>query len=63
MSCKKCDCEMRLYAQQIRHDNDMTELASRFVRLRRDMAWLEYKITGDRKSIEKLEFELKNGGF
>ncbi len=63
MACKKCDCEMRLYAQQMRYNNDIEQLIDKFVRLRRDMAWLEYKITGDRKPIEKLEFELKNGGF
>jgi len=63
MACKKCDCELRLYTQDLRHANDMTELVNRFVRLRRDMAWLEYKLTGDRKPLDKLEFELKNGGF
>lgn len=63
MSCKKCDCEMRLYIQDIKHKNEIGELANMFVRLRRDMAWLEYKMTGDIKAIDKLEFELKNGGF
>lgn len=63
MSCKKCDCEVRLYIQDIKHTNEMTELANMFVRLRRDMAYLEYKITGDEKALHKLEFEIKNGGF
>ena len=63
MACKKCDCEMRLYTMEIRLQNQFTELANMFVRLRRDMAWLEYKMTGDDKAIKKLEFELKNGGF
>ncbi len=63
MSCKKCDCEMRLYTLELRLQNQFTELANMFVRLRRDMAWLELKLTGDNKAIEKLEFELKNGGF
>lgn len=63
MSCKKCDCEMRLFTQNMRHQSEMAELANMFVRLRRDMAWLEYKMTGDLKAIDKLEFELKNGGF
>ena len=63
MACKKCDCEMRLYAQDMRHQDQMERLTDRFIRLRRDMAWLEYKITGDDKALQKLEFELKNGGF
>jgi hypothetical protein len=63
MACKKCDCEMRLYVQDIKYANQMSELVNMFVRLRRDMAWLEYKITGDDKAIKKLEYELKNGGF
>ncbi len=63
MACKKCDCEMRLYIQNMQHRDEMQRLTDMFIRLRRDMAWLEYKLTGDRKPIEKLEYELKNGGF
>lgn len=59
----KCECEMKLYTQELRLKNEISELADRFIRLRRDMAWLEYTLTGSKKSIEKLEFELKNGGF
>jgi len=54
---------MKLYTQELRLKNEISELADRFIRLRRDMAWLEYTLTGSKKSIEKLEFELKNGGF
>lgn len=53
---------MRLYMQDVKHKAEMTELANAFLRLRRDTAWLEYKLTGDRKPLDKLEFELKNGG-
>lgn len=63
MSCKKCDCEMRLYTQDLRHQDQMERLTDMFIRLRRDMAWLEYTLTGNDKAIRKLEFELKNGGF
>lgn len=63
MACKKCDCEMRLYVQNIQHRDEMQRLTDMFIRLRRDMSWLEYKMTGDIKAIEKMEFELKNGGF
>jgi hypothetical protein len=41
----------------------MENLTEAFIRLRRDMAYLEFKITGDTKAMSKLEFELKNGGF
>lgn len=63
MACKKCDCERRLYMQDIQHKNDMSILSDQFIRLRRDMAWLQYTITGDKKALDKLEFDLKNGGF
>jgi len=54
---------MRLYVQNIQHRDEMQRLTDMFIRLRRDMSWLEYKMTGDIKAIEKMEFELKNGGF
>jgi hypothetical protein len=63
MVCKKCDCEYKLHIQKIEHQNEMERLCSMFVRLRRDMAWLEYKLTGDIKSIDKLEYEVRNGAF
>ena len=63
MSKCKCDCDMRIYTLEARLQNQFTELVNMFVRLRRDMAWLEYKITGKDDAIQKLEFELKNGGF
>jgi hypothetical protein len=63
MACKKCDCEMRLYIQNMQHRDEMDQLIDKFVRLRRDMAWFEYTITGEKKALDKLEFELKNGQF
>ena len=63
MACKKCDCEMKLYTQNMRHREEMQRVTDSFIRLRRDMAWLEYKITNDDKAIKKLEWELKTGGF
>jgi hypothetical protein len=63
MSCKKCDTDYKLHIQNLQHREEMERLKESFIRLRRDMAWLEYTITGNKKAIEKLEFELKNGGF
>ena len=40
MACKKCDCEMRLYTQNLRHQEEMERLGNAFNKLRRDMAWL-----------------------
>lgn len=63
MACKKCDCEIRLHVQDIKHKAEMSEMVNQFVRLRRDMAYFQYTLTGDTKYLQKLEFELKNGGF
>lgn len=63
MSKCKCDCDIQIYTIEARLQNQLTELINMFVRLRRDMAWLEYKITGKDDGLQKLEFELKNGGF
>ena len=62
MACKKCDCEMRLYIQDLRHNDQMERLKDSFVRLKRDMAWFMYNTTGDKKHLDKCEYELKNGG-
>jgi hypothetical protein len=59
----KCDCEMRLYTQNIRHANEMQRVLDAFNKLRRDMAWLEYELTGNRKALDKFEYYLKNGAF
>jgi hypothetical protein len=48
---------------EIKYHNDMSELCNKFDRLRRDMAYFQFTLTGDRKHIEKYEFERKNGGF
>jgi hypothetical protein len=63
MACKKCDCEMRLYIQNLEHDREMEELENKFIRLRRDMAYFMYSLTGDIKHMHGCEFELKNGGW
>lgn len=63
MGCKKCDCEMRLYTQNLRHQDEMERLSEAFNKLRREMAWLEYELTGRKKALDKFEFYLKNGGF
>jgi hypothetical protein len=63
MACKKCDCEMRIYTQNMRHQDEMERLTEAFHKLRRDMAWLEYELTGSKKALDKYEYYLKNGGF
>jgi hypothetical protein len=62
MRCK-CDCSYKLGMMEIKYHNDMSELCNKFDRLRRDMAYFQFTLTGDRKHIEKYEFERKNGGF
>lgn len=62
MRCK-CDCAFKFAMMEIKYHNDMTELANRFDRLRRDMAYFQFSMTGDRKVMDKYEFERKNGGF
>lgn len=59
----KCDCEMRLHIQQMRHADELKRLADEFVKMRRDIAWLEYTLTGNQKALDKYEYYLKNGGF
>jgi hypothetical protein len=59
----KCDCEMKLYIQNMQHQEQMERVTDAFIRLRRDMAWFKYSITNDRRELDKLEFELKVGGF
>lgn len=62
MSCKKCDTDYKLYIQNLQHREEMQRLTEAFIRLKRDMAWCMYSFTGDRKYMDKCEFELKNGG-
>lgn len=63
MTCKKCDTDYKLYIQNIQHREEMQRLTEAFIRLRRDMAYFQFTITGDRKHMDKCEFELKNGGW
>lgn len=44
----------RIYSTEMKWT--MERLTESFIRLRRDMAWLQYSITNDRKPLEKLEF-------
>lgn len=62
MVCKKCDTDYKLYIQKLQHDEQMERLVSQFIRLKRDMAYTMFILTGDKKHLEKCEFELKVGG-
>jgi hypothetical protein len=63
MVCKKCDSDYKLYIQKIQHDEQMERLCEQFLRLRRDMAYFQFSMTGDRKYMDECEFKLKNGGW
>ena len=62
MVCKKCDTDYKLFIQNMQHREEMDRLTNAFVRLKRDMAWFMYNTTGDKKHLDKCEYELKNGG-
>lgn len=57
----KCDCDMKLFIQNMKHCNDMAELASKFDRLYRKFSWFAYTLTGDKKHIDEYEFNRKSG--
>lgn len=59
---KKCDCDYKLHIQELRHKDQMEQLHQEFIRLKRDMAWFQYTITGNMEYVNKCEFELKVGG-
>ena len=63
MICKKCDTDYKLHIQNLQHRNEMERLTEEFIRLRRDMAYFQFTMSGDRKYMDKYEFERKNGGF
>lgn len=62
MTCKKCDCDYKLHIQNLQHRNEMERLTESFIRLKRDMAWFMFTLSGDKKHMDKCDFELKNGG-
>ncbi len=63
MRYKNLDIDYKLYIQEIKHNEQMERLVNEFIRLRRDMAYFQFSITGDKKYMDKCEFELKNGGW
>ena len=61
MTCKKCDSDYKLHIQKIKHDEQMEQLIDKFTRLRRDIAYFQFSLTGDRTYMDKFEFEFRNG--